>query len=164
MHKPLSPFNPNPLSVLLPPPQSGRKSRTNNEYEINATPESRCSCTRSVPVRLQIETSTSQCCDRQARGDAPLDRGGWGIKGDSGYCRRCPGRRLLTWTCIALSHRLIDRRLTGWRETDSSETGRKTGDEGGRDAVRRRYWLTWEKMQFAERGEWGTRCGILCSV
>lgn len=123
------------LFYSLPPPQRGRrKSRTNNEYEINATPESRCSCTRSVPVRLQIETSTSQCCDRQARGSAPLDRGGWGIKGGSGYCRRCPGRRLLTWTCIALSHRLIDRRLTGWRETDSSETGRKRGDEGGREA------------------------------
>lgn len=60
-----------------------------------------------------------------------------GVAWQAGCCR-CPGRRLLTWACIALSHRLIDRRHWRWRETDSSEVGYLRGDvgDGGR---RRRY-------------------------
>lgn len=55
---------------------------------------------------------------------ASVSQGSKGVVwGDREGCCRCPGRRLLTWACIALSHRLIDRRDWRWRETDSSEVG-----------------------------------------
>lgn len=132
----------NPFLLLIQSPSLFYSLHPNVEEKVG-----RITNMKSMPlqnpaaVALGVSLSVSRLKRRRLsavtgrqRGDAPLDRGGWRIKGGSGYCRRCPGRRLLTWTCIALSHRLIDRRLTGWRETDSSETGRKTGDEGGREA------------------------------